>query len=208
MASFRNWSEEPRQAPRQPSRRDEEERYWRQRDEQQRRQQEAEKKAKEEATRKALDVKSETAYPSLGGPRPKATNLGKNSFAALANEPAPKPTNAYARLASEWKKEEDTAREAERLRNLRKQQERLSTDGVFIYRPKERGYGGYEEPEEEPRAKTDTAGWAEVSHNRYKGKREMTVDEMDEMCEEMEDEEDGRGMNEHLFEVSHRHDHH
>lgn len=193
------------------NKRDEEDRYWRRREEEQRRQQEAEKKRKEEEIRKATDIKSEEAFPSLGGPRPKATGLGKNSFAVLSNEPK---SNTFARLATEWKKEEETAKEKERLERIRlqKQQQRVSSEGIFIYRPRQ---ARFEEPDDEeevpgPRPLRVTDDWNEVSHSRYKAKRDMTVEEMDEMCQDMEDDEDeyGRGLNEHLFEVSHRHDHH
>ena len=213
MASFRSWTEvapKQSQAPRLPSRRDEEDRYWRRRDEEQRRQQDAEKKAKEDNARKAMDVASETSYPSLGGPRPKATSLGKNQFASLENMPTtkPKPTNTFARLATQWKQEDDETSEKERLRRARNRQEKVSSEGVFIYRRRAEEYGDdYQEPEEDHKPR-DTSGWSEVSHNKYKPKYEMSADEMDQMCDDMEEKEDEYGVNEHLFEVSHRHDHH
>ena len=210
MASFRSWTEvAPKQAARQPSRRDEEDRYWRRRDEEQRRQQDTEKKAKEDVARKAMDVASETSYPSLGGPRPKATGLGKNQFASLENMPTtkPKPINTFAKLATQWKQEDEETSEKERLRRAQNRQERVGSEGVFVYRRRVEG-DDYQEPEEEDHRPRDTSGWSEVSHNKYKPKYEMSADEMDQMCDDMEEKEDEYGVNEHLFEVSHRHDHH
>lgn len=212
-SNTRRWIEEPRR-PREDrprdDRRSQEERYWRQREDDAKRQQEAERRAKEEAEKKALDIRSETAYPSLGGPRPKASGLGKNSFAALNDEKV-KPTNTFANLAKTWNKEDEETRERERLRRLQNERDRFSSEGIFIYRPRQRdtGYGGYADPDDEPkRTKPSDDEWQEVSHKTYKPKREKTVEEMDEEYErDLEDEENEGGHNEHLFEVSHRHDH-
>jgi hypothetical protein len=85
----------------------------------------------------------------------------------------------------------------------------VSSEGVYIYRPRPRQDEFEEEEEEEQQHPFQVKDeWEEVSHNRYKGKRDMSVEEMDAMCDEMDDEDEDRGMNEHLFEVSHRHDHH
>lgn len=213
MASSNNtrrWVEEPRKPREQrDDRRSQEERYWRQREDEQKRQQEAERRAKEEAEKKALDIRNETAYPSLGGPRPKATNLGKNPFAALSNVPVSKPEPVFAKLAKDWKKEEDETREKERLRRLQSERDRFSNEGIFIYRPRQtERFESYEEPAPK-RFKPADDEWQEISHKSRKPKREKTVDEMDEEYEQdLEDEEyEERSHNEHLFEVSHRHDH-
>lgn len=213
-SNTRRWIEEPkRQEARRPydDRRSQEERFWRQREDEAKRQQEAERRAKEEAEKKALDVRNEASYPSLGGPRPKASGLGKNQFAAL-NEEKSKPTNVYATLAKNWKKEDDETRERERLRRLQSERDRFSSEGIFIYRPRQAqtGYGGYEEPEDDEPRRTSASidDWQEVSHKTYKPKREKTVEELDEEYErDLEDEQNESGHNEHLFEVSHRHDH-
>lgn len=214
-SNTRRWMEEPRR-PREDrprdDRRTQEERYWRQLDDDRKRQQEAQRRAKEEADKKAADLKSETNYPSLGGPRPKTSGLGKNQFAALTEEKA-KPTNVYSTLAKNWKKEDEETRERERLRRLQSERERFSSDGIFVYRPRQvlSGYGGYADPEDEDeltRSKPSDDEWREVSHKTYKPKREKTVEELDEEYErDLEDEQNEGGHNEHLFEVSHRHDH-
>ena len=211
-SNTRRWVEEaprPREQPR-DDRRSQEERYWRQREDEQKRQKEAERRAKEEAEKKALDIRNEAAYPSLGGPRPKTTGLGKNQFAAL-NEEKSKPTGVYANLAKNWKKEDEETRERERLRRLQSERDRFSSEGIFVYRPRQSGYGGYADPEDDQprRTKPSDDEWQEISHKTYKPKREKTVEELDdEYQRELEDEEnEERGHNEHLFEVSHRHDH-
>lgn len=208
--SFRQWSEQPKkQEYRQPR---PEERYWRQREEEQKRQQEAERRAKEEAERKAADLKSEVNYPSLGGPRPKTSGLGKNSFAALNEEAKPKPTNTFAKLAKTWKKEDDETRERERLRRLQSERERFSSEGIFIYRPRNvlSGYGGYADPEDEEEEEKTRSGvddWQEVSHKTYKPKRELTLEELDERARQIdEDNEDEYEFNNHLFD-NNKHDH-
>jgi hypothetical protein len=206
--SFRQWGEQPKkQEYRQPR---PEERYWRQREEEQKRQQEAERRAKEEAERKAADIKSEVNYPSLGGPRPKTTGLGKNSFAALNEESKPKPSDTFAKLAKTWKKEDDETRERERLRRLQSQREKFSSEGIFIYRPKNQGYGGYADPEEEEQEENTRSGlddWQEVSHKTYKPKRELTLEELDARARQIEEEnEDEYEFNNHLFD-NNKHDH-
>ena len=218
--NFRRWDNMESQRPRpMNSRRAQEEQYYRQRDEEKRRAEEQQRRAEEERVRKATDVKSEAAYPSLGGPRPKAPVLGKNSFAALSNDAsvAARPAgNMFAKLATEWKKDDEAAQQKEKLRRIQTEREKYSSEGIFVYRPRrqvEGGYGGYEEPEEEeqPRSKTDAEGWQEISRKTFKAKKEMSADEMDELYgngdESDEDDEYDDGRNEHLFEVSHRHDH-
>ena len=208
----RRWIEEPIRHEHRPrdDRRSQEGRYWRQREEQQKRQQEAERRAKEEADKKAADLKSEMNYPSLGGPRPKATSLGKNSFAALANDTPQKKEPVFANLAKTWKKEDDETRERERLRRLQSERDRFSSEGIFIYRPKQSGYGGYAEPEEEEEeemTRSNVDDWQEVSHKTYKPKRELTLAELDERARQMEEEnEDEYEFNNHLFD-NNKHDH-
>lgn len=212
-SNTRRWMEEaPR--PREPrdDRRSQEERYWRQREDEQKRQKEAERRAKEEAEKKALDIRNEVAYPTLGGgPRPKTSGLGKNQFAVL-NDDKPKPTSVYASLAKNWKKEDEETRERERLRRLQSERDRFSSEGIFVYRPRQvqSGYGGYPEDDEPRRTKPSDDEWQEISHKAYRPKREKTVEELDdEYQRDLEDEEnEERSHNEHLFEVSHRHDHH
>lgn len=213
-SNTRRWIEEaPKPREHRDDRRSQEDRYWRQRDEEQKRQKEAERRAKEEAEKKALDIRSETAYPSLGGPRPRTTGLGKNSFAALSDENTkPKPSNTFATLAKTWRKEDEETRERERLRRLQSERDRFSSEGIFIYRPRQvqSGYGGYADPEDdEPRrTKPSDDEWQEISHKTYKPKREKTIEELDEEYQrDLDDEQNEGGHNEHLFEVSHRHDH-
>lgn len=214
--NFRGWVNNDRPRPMNPyqSRRAQEEQYWRQRDDAKKRADEQARRTEEERVRKATDVSSEMVFPSLGGPRPKATALGKNQFAVLSNDsnaPTKMSGTVFAKLATEWKKEDDATRDKERLRRAQSERERFSNEGIFVYRRRESAV--YEEPEEEeqPRSKTDCGGWSEISRKTIKPKKEMSADEMDAIYgigENSDDDvENDEGRNSHLFEVSHRHDH-
>lgn len=211
--TFRGWVNNDRPRPANPyqARRTQEEQYWRHRDDEKKRAVEQERRAEEERVRKATDVGSEMTYPSLGGPRPRASALGKNQFAVLSNDssaPTKMPGAVFAQLATEWKKEDDATRDKERLRRAQSERERFSSEGIFVYRPRESVV--YKEPEEE-RVRLDNGGWNEISRKVIKPKKEMSADEMDAMYgigEQSDDDvEYDEGRNSHLFEVSHRHDH-
>ncbi len=206
--SFRQWGEQPKRQEYRPRQDRPEERYWRQLDDDRKRQQDAERRAKEQAEKKAADLNSETNYPSLGGPRPKTTGLGKNSFAVLANEIVSKPEPVFAKLAKSWKKEDDETREIERLRRLQTERNKFSTEGIFIYRQRQSEYSDTEyDADEEENTRSNIDDWQDVSRKTYKPKRELTLHELDERARQMDEDNEGEyEINNHLFD-NNKHEH-
>lgn len=171
--------------------------YWSQRDAQR----EAERKAAEEEQRRRTEF-NETNFPSLSTAHPINTREQLKG-------------NAFAKLAEDWAVDAEVERRMAEHRKFQAEMERREAERMMIHRTQQR-YARHEEYEaDEMPAQTapaqrsvldDDSGWTEVTHKKYrKPKREMTVEEMDEIERNLEREQDEE-FNGHLFD-SNRHDH-
>lgn len=208
---FRSWGQQqqtPASRREYGQRRGQEERMWRQQDDDRRRSADAEKKAKDDAAKKASDISNVVSYPALGG--------------GMVNRAAVAPgMNSFAELASQWKSDENSvrerraqeSREKDMFRRKREYDNMLEDQSSFLWNRQRREQDGSDYVEEEyqqqPRSNVDAEGWGEVSNFKTrKPRRELTVEELDEKYAEYEEDvNNDDAHNEHLFDVSHRHDH-
>jgi hypothetical protein len=163
---------------------------------------EAARKAEEEIRKK--NEMNETNFPTLSTARPTSHVSG----------------NQYAKLAQRWAVDEEVDRRVAEHKKFQEATERYEKQRMverYSHRSRhERLDDEYDDEEElapEPRAAggsdmfEDDSGWTEVKRKAYKPKRELTVEEMDEMDRRRQAEERGEDdFNAHLFE-SNRHDH-
>lgn len=160
---------------------------------------EAARKADEEIRKK--NEMNETNFPTLSTARPVGQIDG----------------NEYAKLAKKWAVDEDVDRRVAEHKNFQEATERYERERMverYTHRSRrERHDEEYEEEELAPAPRPsgdmfeNESGWTQVAHKTYKPKRELTVEEMDEM-DRRRQAEDRRedDFNAHLFE-SNRHDH-
>lgn len=171
--------------------------YWSQRDAQR----EAERKAAEEEQRRRMEF-NETNFPSLTTAHPINTRDHLKG-------------NAFAKLAEEWAIDTEVERRMAEHRKFQAELERRDVERMMIHRTHQQ-YARHEDYEEDEMAPQpapaqrsvldDDSGWTEVRHKKQrKPKREMTVEEMDELERKQEEEQDEE-FNGHLFD-SNRHDH-
>lgn len=155
---------------------------------------EAARKAAEEEQRRKT-VMNETNFPSLTTMRPQGAVKG----------------NQYAQLAQKWAVDAEVDRRMEEYKKFREASDRIE---VMRRRSHESRYERHDDEYEEDMEETprparsfldDDAGWSEVKGRVYKGPRERSVEEMDRMVQERQEQEDME-FNGELFE-SNRHDH-
>ena len=120
--------------------------------------------------------------------------------------------NKYARLAEKWAVDEEVDRRMAEYKRLQEEADRRDAERFASRHAQrsrfERHDQDYDEEELAPTPSApagDDAGWTEVKRKTYKPKRELTVEEMDEL-ERKRQEEDTTEFNAHLFD-SKRHDH-
>lgn len=160
---------------------------------------EAARKAEEE-TRKKNEM-TETNFPTLSTARPVGQVSG-NEYAKLAQKWAVDEAvdrrmsghKKFQEATERYERERMVERYTHRSRHERHEEEQVDEEDIA---PEPRDAGMFE----------NDLGWTEVKHKAYKPKRELTVDEMDELdrrrAAEDRREDDFNG---HLFE-SNRHDH-
>lgn len=155
---------------------------------------EAARKAAEEEQRRKT-VMNETNFPSLTTMRTQGAVKG----------------NQYAQLAQKWAVDAEVDRRMEEYKKFREASDRIE---VMRRRSHESRYERHDDEYEEDMEETprparsfldDDAGWSEVKGRVYKGPRERSVEEMDRMVQERQEQEDME-FNGELFE-SNRHDH-
>lgn len=165
--------------------------YWRQRDAQR----EAERKAAEEEQKRKTLFNS-TNFPTLTDVRQQETVKG----------------NEYAQLARKWAVDTEVDRRIEEHKKFREASDKIEVMHRRSHSTRyERHDEDYEEEmEDQPKAARsfldDDVGWSEVKGRSYKGPRDRSVEEMDRMAQEKQEQEE-TDFNGHLFE-SNRHDHH
>ena len=164
---------------------------------------EAARKAEEEQKRR-MEM-NDTNFPSLSTARP------MNQRDALGG-------NRFAQLAQQWAINDEVDRRMAEYKKSKEDAERRETEQIMAHRVRTRHARHDEEEDEEelaplpeePRGTVgieDDVGWTEVKRKSYKGKRELTVEELDERARiQEEDERREDDFNGHLFE-SNRHDH-
>jgi hypothetical protein len=123
--------------------------------------------------------------------------------------------NKYARLAEKWAIDEEVDRRMAEYKRLQEEADRRDVERIAVRHAQRSRFERHdEEYDEEELAPTpsapaegfgDDAGWTEVKRKTYKPKRELTVEEMDELDRKRQ-EEDTTEFNAHLFD-SKRHDH-
>ena len=188
---------------------------WRDRDAERR---DAERKAEEDQRKK--NVMNETNFPSL-------------SIAHPISEREVASGNQFAQLAEKWSVDAEVDRRIEQHKKfqaaLARQETEYTDDQIEQHRKFQAGrhetqrgsmrntYEQSEYDDEElaplPQSATqqiyrleDDAGWTEVRHKTYKPKRELTIEEMDELERRMTTEVAHDDFNGHLLD-SNRHDH-
>lgn len=160
---------------------------------------EAERLAAEEQRRRM--VMNESNFPSIASARPIQRQGG----------------NQYAKLAQQWAVDAEVDRRMEEYKKFQEsvdRNEQLRIRSHHAQRTRyERHDDEYEEelaPETTPASQSvleDSAGWTEVRKKTRKPKRELTVEEMDELDRQRQQAEVANDeFNGHLFE-SNRHDH-
>lgn len=183
----------------------EDEHYWRSLDQKRRQELDTKKKA-EDNKKNIVEKRDEKNFPSLGS----------GARAARPMNPITAGFAARAREAQQ-KEEEQNMIDADRRRTIalaEAKQKRDAERDEFVWHERRRErYDNdvdYEEDEQPyvPHSKVDAEGWQEVEHKHFKPKRELTSDEMDALyADECDEDEERFDHNEHLLEVSHRHDH-
>lgn len=145
--------------------------------------------------------RTETNFPSLTSARPTTAKSGSQ----------------YARLAEKWAVDEEVDRRMAEYKRLQEEADKRDMERIAARHAQRTRYARhdeeYDEEELAPSATPATAaggfgddeGWTEVKRKTYKPKRELTVEEMDEL-ERKRQEEDTTEFNAHLFD-SNRHDH-
>lgn len=156
---------------------------------------ESARKAAEEEQRKK-NVMNENNFPTLTTVRPQGTVKG----------------NQYAQLAQKWAIDAEVDKRMEDYKKFREASDRIA---VMHSHSRESRYERHEEyyeedMEDQPKPARsfldDDAGWSEVRGKSYKPPREKSVEEMDRMVQERQEQEDME-FNGELFD-SNRHDHH
>ena len=158
---------------------------------------EAARKAEEEQKRRT--EMNATNFPSLSTARPTTAVSG----------------NKYARLAERWAVDEEVDRRMAEYKRLQEEADRRDAERFASRHTQRTRYARHdEEYDQEDLAPTpsaaaagfeDDAGWTEVKRKTRKPKRELTVEEMDELDRKRQ-EEANTEFNAHLFD-SNRHDH-
>lgn len=158
---------------------------------------EAKRKQAEEDQRKR-NVLNETNFPTLTPVKPNVSAGGNN----------------YAKLAEQWSTDDAVDKQLERHRKFNEDVERQAERTIASHRTHHttsfRRNEEYEEDmtEQPPPDSLINAdnGWNEVKHKHRKPKRELTIEEMDEIDADMRAQETANEFNAHLFD-SKRHDH-
>ncbi len=165
---------------------------------------EAARKAEEEQKRR-MEMNT-TNFPELSTAHPVNTrdSLGGNKFATLAQQWA--VDDEVDRRIAEHKKFQEAVdrRDTERIMSRRMKTHQARHDEQYD----EEDLAPLPQPPQQPAAGIeDDGGWTEVKRKTRKVKRELTVEEMDELeRRRQEDERKEDEFNGHLFE-SNRHDH-
>ena len=151
--------------------------------------------------RKIEEEQKQANFPSLSSARPTASKGG----------------NKYAQLAQKWAVDEEVERRMAEYKRLQEEADRRDMERIAARHAQRTRYARHDEeydeeelaPSATPAAAAggfgDDQGWTEVKRKTYKPKRELTVEEMDEL-ERKRKEEDATEFNAHLFD-SNRHDH-
>ena len=156
-----------------------------------------------EESRKIEQEQKQSNFPSL-------TNRPVNSREAMSG-------NKYAQLAQKWAIDEEVDRRMAEYKRLQEEADRRDVERIANRHAQRTRHARHDEEYDEeelapaatPVASTggfgDDVGWTEVKRKTHKPKRELTVEEMDEL-ERKRQEEDATEFNAHLFD-SNRHDH-
>lgn len=158
---------------------------------------EAKRKAAEEEQRRR-NVMNESNFPTLSAAKPTPVVTG----------------NKYAELAQQWSVDATVDKRMEEYKKFSEAAERRETERIMSHRSHRTRYERHEDEYDEDigdepvcRSVLDSdSGWNEVKRKSYKGKRELTVEEMDAMEDAIRAQENATEFNAHLFE-SNRHDH-
>ena len=159
---------------------------------------EADEARKIEEEQKRLNAAN---FPSLSSARPTTAKSGSQ----------------YARLAEKWAVDEEVDRRMAEYKRLQEEADKRDMERIAARHAQRTRYARHDEEYDEeelapaatPAAAAggfgDDQGWTEVKRKTHKPKRELTVEEMDEL-ERKRQEEDATEFNAHLFD-SNRHDH-
>lgn len=155
---------------------------------------EAARKAEEEEKRR-MEM-NEKNFPSLSTARPVNTAGG----------------NEFAKLAQQWAINDEVDRRMAEYKKFQEETDRRDTERIRARHARNYHARHDEEQDEEELAPLpqqvidDDMGWTEVKRKTRKPKRELTVEEMDELERRQEEQRREEEFNGHLFE-SNRHDH-
>jgi hypothetical protein len=157
---------------------------------------EAKRKQAEEDQRKR-NVMNESNFPTLTSVKPNTAAVGSK----------------YAELAEQWSTDDTVDKQMERHKKFNEEVERQTERTIASHRTHHttsfRRDEEYEEDmsEQAPNSLLNAdSGWNEVKHKHRKHKRELTIEEMDAIDEDMRAQENANEFNAHLFD-SKRHDH-
>jgi len=156
-------------------------------------QRDAARKAEEEQKRR-MEMNT-TNFPNLSTARPTTAVNG----------------NQYARLAERWAVDEEVDRRMAEYKRLQEEADRRDAERFAARHAQRTRYARHDEEYDQedlaptPSAPSEDMGWTEVKRKSRKPKRELTVEEMDELDRKRQ-EEANTEFNAHLFD-SNRHDH-
>ena len=163
------------------------------------REREAEAKRKTaEEEQKRRNVMNESNFPTLSTAKPVAAVSGTK----------------FAQLAQQWSIDATVDKRMEDYKKFSEAAERRDTERFMSHRSHQTRSARHDEEYEEELAGEAVScsvldsdvGWNEVKRKAHKGKRELTVEEMDEMEDAIRAQENMTEFNAHLLE-SNRHDH-
>lgn len=145
--------------------------------------------------------------------------MNANNFPSLTSQPMNSRDamsgNKYAKLAERWAVDEEVDRRMANYKRLQEEADKRDAERIAARHAQRTRYARHDqEYDEEDLAPTPSApaagfgddlGWTEVKRKTRKPKRELTVEEMDELDRKRREEETTE-FNAHLFD-SNRHDH-
>ena len=150
---------------------------------------------------------NDTNFPSLSATA--SVPVTANRYDVLS-ETRPTGGNQYAQLAQRWAVDAEADRRMEEYRRFQEAADRNNAERIHRLRTQSRYERHDTEYDDEditpgPVEASDDSGWSEVRHKSRKPKRELTVEEMDDIEDRRRQDEDME-FNAHLFD-SNRHDH-
>lgn len=157
---------------------------------------EAARKAEEDIRKK--NVMNDTNFPTLTSAKPLNAAGG----------------NEFAKLAEKWAVDAEVDRRVTEHKKFQQAVDNVNTERIHARRSQQSRYARHDVDYEEdlapvalpPSILEDGGGWTEVRRKVHKTKREMTVEEMDELDRQRQADASNDEFNGHLFE-SNRHDH-